>query len=161
MNVCQRTSFPEHFLQFTKTRRGSPVGKRPFSTQLHERRHIGPRVLKKVDRNEKVKESAVMPVVAVANCHSLEPKIKSVTEKIENGEIDLLILVEVWEKTGKKHNYFKNKMVEWAEMKGLKYISCGARPSGKRGGGAGIIVNLKKFSLDTLEIHVPHNLEVK
>ena len=46
------------------------------------------------------------------------------------------------------------------EMKGLKYISCGARPSGKRGGGAGIIVNQKRYSLKTLEIHVPHNLEV-
>ena len=102
-----------------------------------------------------------MPVVAVANCRSLEPKIKSVTEKIENEQIDLMILVEVWEKTGKKQNYFKSKMEELAEMKGLKYISCGARPSGKRGGGAGILVNLKKFSIDALEIHVPHNLEVK
>ena len=46
-------------------------------------------------------------------------------------------------------------------MKGLKYISCGARPSGKRGGGAGMIVNLRKFSLDALEVNVPHNLEVK
>ena len=52
-------------------------------------------------------------------------------------------------------------MEKLEEMKGLKYISCGARPSGKRGGGAGIIGNLGKFSIDALEIHVPHNLEVK
>ena len=70
-------------------------------------------------------------------------------------------MVEVWEKTGKKQIHFKNKMEKLAEIKGLKYICCDARPLGKRGGGAGIIVNLRKFSVDALEIHVPHNLEVK
>ena len=102
-----------------------------------------PRVLRKVDRNEKVNESATMPVVAVANCRSLEPKINSVIEKIENEQIDIMITVENWEKNGKKNKHFKNKIIEMTEMKGLKYISCGARPSGKRGGGAGMIVNQK------------------
>ena len=64
-------------------------------------------------------------------------------------------------KDRKKHKHFKNKIVEMLEMEGLKYISCGARPSGKRGGGAGMIVNMKKFSLDDLEVNVPHNLEAK
>ena len=122
---------------------------------------VPPRVLRTVNRNEKMMESATMPVIAVANCRSIEPKIKSVIEKIENELIDLLMVVEVWEKVGKKNKHFQNKIAEMVEMKGLKYISCGARPSGKRGGGAGIIVNLKKFSLDVLEINVPHNLEVK
>ena len=47
------------------------------------------------------------------------------------------------------------------EMKGYKYISCGARPSGKRGGGAAILANEKKFSIEKLDVHVPHNLEVQ
>ena len=122
---------------------------------------VQPRLLRQVNRNEKVNESAAMPVVAVANCRSIEPKLKSVIEKIENESIDLLMVVEVWEKVGKKHKHFQNKMVEMIEMKGLKYISCGARPSGKRGGGAGMIANQRKFSLDALEVNVPHNLEVK
>ena len=118
-------------------------------------------MLRKVAINEKVTESADMPVVAVANCRSLEPKINSMIEKIENEEIDVMIAVELWEKIGKKKKHFINKITEMTEMKGLKYISCGARLSGKKGGGAGIIVNLRKYSLNTLEINVPHNLEVK
>ena len=52
-------------------------------------------------------------------------------------------------------------MQEILELHGLKYISCGSRPSGKRGGGAAIIVNTSKFTLEKLDIHIPHNLEVQ
>ena len=45
-------------------------------------------------------------------------------------------------------------------MKGLKYISTGARPSGVRGGGAAILVNMKEYTFEKLDINVPHNLEV-
>ena len=45
-----------------------------------QKHHNGLRVLRKVNKNEKVNESATMPVVAVA-CRSLQPKIRSVTEK--------------------------------------------------------------------------------
>ena len=43
------------------------------------------------------------------------------------------------------------------ENNGLKYIST-ARPSGW--GGAAIIVNLERFTIERLDIHVPHNLEI-
>ena len=42
-------------------------------------------------------------------------------------------------------------------MKGLKYIST-PRPSGW--GGAAIIANQEKFSLEKLNIPIPHNLEI-
>ena len=90
-------------------------------------------------RNPRVLQSRAMPVIAVANARSLQPKLKSTIEKIENEDIDILVVVEVWEKTGKKNKYFQSKVEEMAELRGLKYISSGAKPSGKRGGGTGII----------------------
>ena len=48
------------------------------------------------------------------------------------------------------------------EMSGLKYISS-ARPPNKKGvsyGGAAIVVNLEKFSLEKLKVSTPSNLEV-
>ena len=42
-------------------------------------------------------------------------------------------------------------------MNGLKYIST-ARPSGW--GGAAIIANMEKYSLEKMNIFVPHNLEI-
>ena len=39
-------------------------------------------------------------------------------------------------------------------MEGLKYISS------KRGGGAAIVADMKKFSLEKLEILIPYNLEI-
>ena len=55
---------------------------------------VPPRMLRKVNINENVNESAAMPVVAGANCRSIEPKINS--EKNENESIDLLMLIKVW-----------------------------------------------------------------
>ena len=102
-----------------------------------------------------------MPVIAVANARSLQPKMSSTIEKVENEEIDILLVCEVWEKLGKKNKYFKGKIEEMLQIKGYKYISCGARPSGKRGGGAAIVVNTKRFTLEELEVAVPHNIEAK
>jgi hypothetical protein len=47
------------------------------------------------------------------------------------------------------------------EMKGLKYISCGSRPSGKRGGEAAILTDMTKFTMEKLDVNVPNNLEVQ
>ena len=44
-------------------------------------------------------------------------------------------------------------------MHGYKYIST-PRPPSKRGGGAAIVASLEKFSLEKLEVLIPHNLEV-
>ena len=120
-----------------------------------------PTVRKNISTNSKIQASATLPVVAVANVRSILPKLNSLIEKIENEEIDVSLVVEVWEKMGKKNRHFQSKVEEIMEMKGLKYISCGARPSGKRGGGAAILVNTEKFSLEKLDINIPHNLEVQ
>ena len=61
----------------------------------------------------------------------------------------------------KKNTYFQSEITRIFQTEGLKYISCGARPSGKRGGGAGIIVDTSNFSLEELNVNVPNNLEVK
>ena len=48
------------------------------------------------------------------------------------------------------------------ELDGLKYISTPRQPN-KKGvsyGGAAIIVNTEKFTLEKLNVHIPHNLEV-
>ena len=119
------------------------------------------RVLTAINRNERVHTSATFPVIAVANVCSFLPKLNSTIEKIMMEEISVLLLNEVWEKTGRKNRHFQEKMQEMLELHGLKYISCGSRPSGKRGGGAAIIVNTSKFTLEKLDIHIPHNLEVQ
>ena len=43
------------------------------------------------------------------------------------------------------------------ELEGLKYIST-PRPRGW--GGAAILVNTEKFNLESLQINIPHNLEI-
>ena len=104
--------------------------------------------------------SASLPVIAVINCRSLQPKQKSLVEKFQNENFSIAILCEVWEKTGKKNLYFQSKVEEMLEIDGLKYISCGSRPSGKRGGGVAILIDSKKMTIENLQIHVPNNLEV-
>ena len=127
----------------------------------NQKQRNAPKVLKSVHRNERIRSSANIPVVAVANTRSLLPKLNSIIEKIENEAIDVTLVCEVWEKTGKRNRNFQNRTEEMMEMRGLKYISCGARPSGKRGGGAAIIVDTTKFSLERLDVQVPNNLEVQ
>ena len=119
-----------------------------------------PTTLTRITRNERINVSETLPTVATANVRSLQPKLNSVIEKVENENISICFLVEIWEKVGKKNNHFEAKITEMMEMKGLKYISTGARPSGVRGGGAAILVNMKGYTLEKLDINVPHNLEV-
>ena len=45
-------------------------------------------------------------------------------------------------------------------MKGLQYISCGARKNKQRGGGVAVIVNIQKFTVKKLDIYIPGSLEV-
>ena len=70
-------------------------------------------------------------------------------------EIDLGFLVEIWEKAeNRNHQFLIEKLLE---TNGLKYIST-ARPGGW--GGAALIANQEKFSLEKLNILIPHNLEI-
>lgn len=116
-------------------------------------------VLLNVVQSNTIAVSSSLPVIATSNLRSFKPRVNSVVEKIKNEDIDVLLVNEVWESA--KNNHFQGEIKRIYEMEGLKYISCGARPSGKRGGGAGIIVNVKNFSLESLDVHVPNNLEVK
>ena len=45
------------------------------------------------------------------------------------------------------------------ELNGLKYIST-SRPKTMKGGGAAIVVNLEKYSVENLVIVIPSNLDV-
>ena len=71
-------------------------------------------------------------------------------------EISVALCSEVWEKANCKKQQFEiEKMLQ---MEGLKYIS--TPRTTKRGGGAAIVVNTEKFSLEKLEVNIPHKLEV-
>ena len=110
--------------------------------------------------NNRINASAYLPVIAVINCRSLQPKLRSLVEKFQNEDYSIAVLCEIWEKTGKKNSYFQSKVEEMLELDGLKYLSCGSRPSGKRGGGVAILIDSRKLNIEKLQIHVPNNLEV-
>ena len=68
----------------------------------------------------------------------------------------MAILSEVWEKVNcKKHQHAIEQMLR---IDGLKYIS--TPRTTKRGGGAAIVVNLEKFTLEKIEVGNPDKLEV-
>ena len=54
----------------------------------------------------RVTASASLPVIAVINCRSLQPKVRSLVEKFKNEDFSIGILCEIWEKTGKKNSFF-------------------------------------------------------
>ena len=71
-------------------------------------------------------------------------------------DISCAMLSEVWEKANcSKQQFELEKMLN---MDGLKYISTPRMT--KRGGGAAIVANLKKFSLDKIEVSNPDKVEV-
>ena len=103
----------------------------------------------------KTQQALNLPSVATYNMRSLFPKILSLKNDLLERAIDCAFLVEIWEKSEKKqHQYEIEKMLEFD---GLKYIST-ARPGGW--GGAALVVNLHKFSLEKLNIVIPDKLEV-
>ena len=90
--------------------------------------------------------------------------MRSIWSKFKNFFIDLndrdcsvSFVTEVWEKLeNKKH---QNKIEELMEMKGYQYIST-PRTGVRGGGGAAIVVNTEKFSVNKLNISIPHSLEI-
>ena len=117
------------------------------ASQIHTVKHV--------NRQSIAKE---LPVIAVTNARSLLPHINNLMEDISENHIDLTIVCEVWEtevqpKLNSTLEYFLN-------MKGLQFISCGARKNKRRGGGVGIILNNAKFTAKKLDIIVPGVLEV-
>ena len=88
---------------------------------------------------------------------SLFPKFQNFCQDLEERDIDVSFLSEVWEKSeNKKH---QAKIEEMLELKGIEYIST-PRPGARRGGGVGIAVNMKDFHLSKLNIKIPKSLEI-
>ena len=98
-----------------------------------------------------------LPKLAVTNVRSLLPHIKAFMEDIIDNNIDVSIVCEVWEKAVYPELY--KSLEYYLEMKGLEFVSCGARKNKTRGGGAGIVVNTAKFSVRKLDILIPGYLE--
>ena len=101
-----------------------------------------------------------MPTVATYNLRSLFPKINSFKTDMLEREVDCAFLCEIWENVANRsHQYEIEKLLE---LNGLKYHSF-ARSKSKRGvcyGGAALVVNLKKYSCEQLQIQASSNLEV-
>lgn len=72
-------------------------------------------------------------------------------------EIEVQVASETWEK--ESNGKLKASLEEMFQLHGLQYISC-PRPNKKRGGGAAIIVNTKRFTISKIDITVPSKLEV-
>ena len=125
----------------------------PITMQLHPPSHS------RVNQS-KISTALSLPTVASYNLRSMLPKLENLTTDLLERKIDCGFCQEIWYKeTDKKQNYEIEKMLE---LKGLKFISTSRKPNklGVSHGGAGIIVNLEKFSCEKIPLHIPHNLEV-
>ena len=110
----------------------------------------------RVSRDNRQVMGESLPVIAVSNMRSLRPKLNSYKTDLIEREIAVSLICEVWEKVGcRKQIYEMEKMLQ---LDGLKYIS--TPRTTKRGGGAAIVVNLEKFSLEKIDVIIPYNLEV-
>ena len=113
--------------------------------------------LRQVRANDRVAASAELPTVGVTNFRSLGPRIHNVKDDMLLRDIEVQLASETWEK--ESNQKLKCDIEEMFELHGLQYISC-PRPNKKRGGGAAIIVNTRRFSISKLDITVPSKLEV-
>ena len=121
---------------------------------IDPRQSKGNRITIKRDNRLVVGES--LPTISVSNMRSLIPKISNFRNDMIVREISVALLSEIWEKVNCKKTQFEvEKMLQ---LNGLKYIS--TPRTTKRGGGAAIVVNLEKFTLEKIQILIPHNLEV-
>ena len=109
-----------------------------------------------IKRDNRLEVGESLPIIAVSNLRSLTPKLYNFKNDMIEREISVALLSEVWEKANcKKQQYEIEKMLQ---LEGLKYIS--TPRTTKRGGGAAIVVNLSKFSLEKIQVLIPHQLEV-
>ena len=100
--------------------------------------------------------SESLPVISVSKLSSLAPKIRNFRTDLIEREITVSLISEIWEKVGcKKQMYEIEKMLQ---LDGLKYIS--TPRTTKRGGGAAIVANIEKYSLEKIQVLIPYNLEV-
>ena len=107
------------------------------------------------NKNDRFSCALNLPTLATYNCRSLFPKLGNVSRDILERNIDVAFLCEIWEKKENKNHQLQIETL--LETEGLKYSST-PRPSGW--GGAGIIVNQRKFTVEKMNISIPHNLEI-
>ena len=122
-------------------------------------REIGERVavLRRIQANNRVAESAELPTLAATNARSIFPKIRNFAEDIIQRKITVSLVSETWEQA-KGSKKFQAETERLFELYGLQFISC-PRPSTQRGGGAAIIVDTNKFYCEKLNVMVPGKLE--
>ena len=111
---------------------------------------------KTIKRDNRVAKSEFLPTISVSNMRSLGPKVKNFRIDMIEREISAALLSEVWEKASCNKQQFE--IEKMFQLDGLKYIS--TPRTQKRGGGAAIVVNTEKFSLEKIDVSIPHNLEV-
>ena len=87
----------------------------------NRRSPVANRVLRPIVTNNRVNNSSTLPVIAVANARSLLPKLQSTIEKVQNEEISILLLGEIWEKSGRKNRHFQERIEEMLQTHGYKY----------------------------------------
>ena len=98
-----------------------------------------------------------LPTVATYNARSLFPKLENFKTDMIERAISVSFVCEIWEKSESKEHI--SQIESMLELHGLKYIST-SRPKTTKGGGAAIVVNLEKYSIEKLDVNIPNNLDV-
>ena len=111
----------------------------------------------RIRRDNRFAEASSLPAFTVFNMRSIWSKLNNLADDMEERNVDISFLSEVWEKKeNKKH---QGAIEHLLEMKGISYIST-PRPGARRGGGTAIAANPKKFFLSKLNIDIPKPIEV-
>ena len=108
-----------------------------------------------VKRDNRFILSQGLPIVSISNMRSLHPKLRNFQEDLSEREISLALLSEAWENSDCQIQ--KSRVEEMCQMHGYKYISTPRMK--RRGGGASIVADLRKFSLKKQEVSNPDKVE--
>ena len=136
------------------------IPKEVFSTDPPYERNRDDRgtpVRQKVLCNEKLVKASELPTIVVTNVRSFIPKYESIKTEIKEREIEVYMISEIWEK--EENEDFKSKTDKLLKEEGIKYVSA-PRLSKKRGGGAALLIDIKKYSVEKVEVPNPNKLEV-
>lgn len=109
-----------------------------------------------IRRDNKYEACSELPVISTTNTRSLIPKINNYILDMKMRGIDIAFCSETWLKKDKNKHKFQLEKILLQD--GYKCLST-SRPV-KRGGGCALIVDLSRFTVEKLDIPIPHNLEV-
>ena len=131
------------------------IGFRPWHKAPQQRSNMSNNVM--IHRDNRFVHSLDLPTFTVYNMRSIWSKINNLAEDIEDRNVDISFLSEVWEKKESKRH--QQGIENLLEMKGISYIST-PRPGTKRGGETAVAANPGKFFLSKLNIEIPKPIEV-